>query len=184
MPVSLRAGAIADDDIARRRGDVAGNVLSAAGIEEAVWAFVVSVFCMRAFCRVSSFALVVAVFSLTTLNSLAGAQASAGKTIALTFDDLPVSTIGQDPSTAAQARAKEITTKILATLKKHNVPATGFVNEEKLNTPGARDARAGLLEDWLNAGMRLGNHGYSHLQFSTVSLAAYEDDFVRGDVIT
>jgi peptidoglycan/xylan/chitin deacetylase (PgdA/CDA1 family) len=32
--------------------------------------------------------------------------------------------------------------------------------------------------------MELGNHGYSHLQFSNVSLAAYEDDFVRGDVIT
>ncbi len=118
------------------------------------------------------------------LSSFAGAQASSGKTIALTFDDLPVSTIGQDPSAAAQTRAMEITTKILATLKKHNAPATGFVNEEKLNTPGARDARASLLENWLNAGMELGNHGYSHLQFSNVSLAAYEDDFVRGDVIT
>ena len=121
---------------------------------------------------------------MTALSSTAGAQAPAEKTIALTFDDLPVSTIGQDPSAAAQARAKEITTKILAALKKHNAPATGFVNEEKLNTPGARDARASLLQDWLNAGMKLGNHGYSHLEFSSVSLAAYEDDFVRGDVIT
>jgi peptidoglycan/xylan/chitin deacetylase (PgdA/CDA1 family) len=132
----------------------------------------------------SSVALVVLFSLITALTPFAGAQGSSGKTIALTFDDLPVSTIGQDPSPAAQTRASEITTKILATLKKHHAPATGFVNEEKLNTPGARDARASLLEDWLNAGMELGNHGYSHLQFSDVSLSAYEDDFVRGDVIT
>ena len=129
-------------------------------------------------------ALIAAALFMAAQSSIAGAQASARKTIALTFDDLPVSTIGQDPSAAAQTRAKEITTKILATLKKHNAPATGFVNEEKLNTPGARDSRASLLEDWLNAGMELGNHGYSHLEFSSVSLAAFEDDFVRGDVIT
>ncbi|HVJ09915.1 MAG TPA: polysaccharide deacetylase family protein [Acidisarcina sp.] len=111
-------------------------------------------------------------------------RAGAAKTIALSFDDLPVSTIGQDPSPAAQQRAQEITTKILATLKKHGAPAIGFVNEQKLNTPGARDARTSLLENWLRAGMLLGNHGYSHLAFGEVSLADYEDDFLRGDVIT
>jgi peptidoglycan-N-acetylglucosamine deacetylase len=146
--------------------------------------FVVAGSAMRStegFARVAVVGLVCVIAGLTPIAS---AQGSGGKTIALTFDDLPVSTIGQDPSPAAQLRAKKITTKILSTLKKHDAPATGFVNEEKLNTPGARDARASLLEDWLNAGMELGNHGYSHLEFSQVSLAAYEDDFVRGDVIT
>ena len=134
--------------------------------------------------RASSIGVVVLFSLFVAISPWARAQTPGDKTIALTFDDLPVSTIGQDPSPAAQARAKQITTKLLTTLKKHNAPATGFVNEEKLNVPGARDARASLLEDWLNAGMELGNHGYSHLQFSSVSLAAYEDDFVRGDVIT
>lgn len=162
---------------------MAGNILSARGVEQTMWAFVVRV-CIRSIAKASSAAIVLPVFFTTALSPFVGAQASPQKTIALTFDDLPVSTIGQDPSPAAQARAREITTKILTTLKKHSAPATGFVNEEKLNTPGARDARASLLEDWLNAGMGLGNHGYSHLQFSSVSLSAYEDDFVRGDVIT
>ena len=177
MPISLCAGAVADDDAARRRGDLAGNVLSAAGVEEAVRAFVVA--CLACdltgdLCKGLNIAVGVLCWLVYGgMSPMAGAQASARKTIALTFDDLPVSTIGQDPSAAAQTRAKEITTKILATLKKHNAPATGFVNEEKLNTPGARDARASLLEDWLNAGMGLGNHGYSHLEFSSVSLAAY-----------
>ena len=47
-------------------------------------------------------ALAAATLFMAAQSSIAGAQASAGKTIALTFDDLPVSTIGQDPSAAAK----------------------------------------------------------------------------------
>lgn len=115
--------------------------------------------------------------------SSAPAQTTA-KTIALTFDDLPVSTIGQDPQPEFTERAANITQKILSVLKKHNAPAAGFVNEMKLNTPGARDFYCGLLMDWLAAGHLLGNHGYSHLEFGQVTLQQYEDDFLRGDVIT
>jgi peptidoglycan/xylan/chitin deacetylase (PgdA/CDA1 family) len=84
---------------------------------------------------------------------------TAQKMIAFTFDDLPVSTIGQNPEPEFQRSAAEITAKILVTLKKHNIRATGFVNEMKLNTPGARDFYAGLLEDWLRNGHLLGHHG-------------------------
>lgn len=108
---------------------------------------------------------------------------TAEKTIAFTFDDLPVSTIGQNPEPEFQVQASQITAKMLAVLKKHNVRATGFVNEMKLNTPGARDFYSGLLEDWLRNGHLLGHHGYSHLQFGEVTLAAYEDDFLHGNVI-
>jgi peptidoglycan/xylan/chitin deacetylase (PgdA/CDA1 family) len=104
--------------------------------------------------------------------------------MALTFDDLPVSTIGQDPQPEFRERASSITEKILGVLKKHNAPATGFVNEMKLNTPGARDFYCGLLTDWLAAGHLLGNHGYSHLEFGEVTIEEYEEDFLRGDVIT
>jgi peptidoglycan/xylan/chitin deacetylase (PgdA/CDA1 family) len=116
-------------------------------------------------------------------SSSALAQTTA-KTIALTFDDLPVSTIGQDPQPEFRERASNITQKMLSVLKKHNAPAVGFVNEMKLNTPGARDFYCGLLTDWLAAGHLLGNHGYSHLEFGEVTLQQYEDDFLRGDVIT
>jgi peptidoglycan/xylan/chitin deacetylase (PgdA/CDA1 family) len=106
------------------------------------------------------------------------------RTIALTFDDLPVSTIGQNPQPEYEALASNITTKILSVLKNHNAPAIGFVNEVKLNTPGARDFYCGLLTNWLAAGELLGNHGYNHLEFGRVPLQQYEDDFLRGDVIT
>ena len=37
---------------------------------------------------------------------------------------------------------------------------------------------------WLQAGMELGNHTYSHPQLSEVDISKYEDDFVRGTTIT
>jgi peptidoglycan/xylan/chitin deacetylase (PgdA/CDA1 family) len=126
-------------------------------------------------------------FLLLALVLAASSSASAQtptKTIALTFDDLPVSTIGQDPQPEFRESASNITHKILDVLKKHNAPAAGFVNELKLNTPGARDFYCGLLTEWLAAGHLLGNHGYSHLEFGQVTIQEYEDDFLRGDVIT
>jgi peptidoglycan-N-acetylglucosamine deacetylase len=109
---------------------------------------------------------------------------TASKSIALTFDDLPVSEIGQDPQPEYTEKAATITKKILGVLHKHHAPAIGFVNEIKLNTPGARDFYCGLLMEWLAEGHLLGNHGYSHLEFAQTSLQSYEDDFLRGDVIT
>jgi peptidoglycan/xylan/chitin deacetylase (PgdA/CDA1 family) len=121
--------------------------------------------------------------SLLVVSRAALAQTDV-KAIALTFDDLPVSTIGQDPQPEFREQAAAITQTILGVLKKHNALAAGFVNEMKLNTPGARDFYCGLLMDWLAAGHLLGNHGYSHLEFGQVTIQQYEDDFLRGDVIT
>jgi peptidoglycan/xylan/chitin deacetylase (PgdA/CDA1 family) len=115
---------------------------------------------------------------------LFSAVASAQNQIAITMDDLPVASYSQNPQPDAVRAQQEITQKILATLRKHNAPSTGFVNEIKINTPGARDAYAALLQLWLDAGMDLGCHGYSHLYLSDVSLTAYEADFARGTVIT
>jgi peptidoglycan/xylan/chitin deacetylase (PgdA/CDA1 family) len=106
------------------------------------------------------------------------------KQIAITLDDLPVSTYSQTSDPAALAAQQQITHDILAALTKHHVPAIGFVNEVKMNTPGARDAYAAMLQAWLNAGMDLGCHGYSHLALSDTALPGYEADFDRGTVIT
>jgi peptidoglycan/xylan/chitin deacetylase (PgdA/CDA1 family) len=72
----------------------------------------------------------------------------------------------------------------LATLAAHHAAAIGFVNEIKLNVPNERDARAAVLQQWLAAGMELGNHTYSHPALSETETNKYEDDFVRGTVIT
>ena len=58
------------------------------------------------------------------------------------------------------------------------------MNEIKLNVDNERDARTAVLRQWLGAGMDLGNHTYSHPALSELETTKYEDDFVRGTVIT
>lgn len=111
------------------------------------------------------------------LAAAAAAPSHAGE-VALTFDDLPVA--GQTRSTAD---ADAITRKLLAGLRRHHLPATGFVNEIKLE--GAdRPARVALLARWLDAGMDLGNHGYSHLSLTSTPVEAYIVDVARGETVT
>jgi peptidoglycan/xylan/chitin deacetylase (PgdA/CDA1 family) len=118
------------------------------------------------------------------LLAVLSCTAYAQKQIVITLDDLPVAAYSQTPNPAAIQAQQQITRDILAALTKHHVPAIGFVNEVKMNTPGARDAYAAMLQAWLDAGMDLGCHGYQHLSLSDTSLADYEADFDRGTVIT
>src|SRR6266852_480137 len=64
------------------------------------------------------------------------------------------------------------------------VPAIGFVNEWKLQVSGERDARVELLQWWLDAGLTLGNHTYTHASLQTTPLDQYEDETIRGEVVT
>lgn len=99
--------------------------------------------------------------------------------IAVTIDDLPFVDHGLP---LADVRAK--TAALLAVLKARAVPAVGFVNEGKLQVKGERDARVALLEAWLDAGLELGNHTYSHADFQTTPLRAMEAEVTRGEVVT
>lgn len=108
-----------------------------------------------------------------------GAQtAQKHRTVALTFDDLPEALDGD------LARVKRNTPELLRTLKLHHAPAIGFVNEAKLHTPGETDERVAILKQWVDAGMVLGNHTYSHARLLTTPLAKYEEEVINGEVIT
>ncbi len=115
---------------------------------------------------------------------VAYAQNVSPRTIALTFDDLPFAVPGNDQASGKLADVQRANARILKVLAAHHAPAIGFVNEIKLNVDGERDARAAVLQQWLQAGMDLGNHTYSHPVLSQIETAKYEDDFVRGTVIT
>ena len=109
----------------------------------------------------------------------AAPNAAEHREVAVTFDDLPCP-YGRDDL----KRLTDITTHLLSSLKSNNVPAIGFVNENKLQGYGKLSERIGLLRMWLDAGMDLGNHTYSHVSSNGVSLASYEDNIVRGEAIT
>ena len=110
--------------------------------------------------------------------ALAFAAPAAADAVALTFDDLPV--FGTARPVAEQT---VITRKLLRGLVRHHLPATGFVNEINLEGPD-RPARVALLTAWLDAGMDLGNHTYSHVSLTTTPVADYIADAADGDAVT
>lgn len=102
--------------------------------------------------------------------------------VVITIDDLPV--ISVLPLTNAQRDS--ITTGILAATRKYRIPAIGFVNENKLLDPaGSVDsARVSLLRRWLDQGLELGNHTWSHPDLHLISLTEFEAEIVKGEPVT
>ncbi|HWW73772.1 MAG TPA: polysaccharide deacetylase family protein [Pyrinomonadaceae bacterium] len=103
--------------------------------------------------------------------------AATGRQVAVTFDDLP----------APQGDLEDmrrITARLLESVGRNKVPAVGFVNERKLYRRGEIDARTDLLRAWLDAGLELGNHTFSHISLHTAPLADYEEDVIRGETVT
>ena len=101
--------------------------------------------------------------------------------MAVTIDDLP--TVSVVPQSLEWA--DRVTRDLLAALRRHRVPAIGFVNEGKLYTEGALDSRrVALLQQWIDADLDLGNHGYSHLDLHAVPAERFTADIERGEPVT
>lgn len=104
--------------------------------------------------------------------------AAAQRRVAITIDDLPY--VSRDRSLAT---AKQGTTRLLRTLRDGQVPAIGFVNESNVHVPGERDVRTALLQQWIDAGMALGNHTFTHADFNRKSADWFADDVLHGEVL-
>ncbi|MGY2734829.1 polysaccharide deacetylase family protein [Sphingomonas sp. UYP23] len=100
------------------------------------------------------------------------------KGVAITVDDLPV--YGRF-WTAAEG--KDVTDRLLAGMQRNHWKATGFVNEIQLDAAD-RPTRIALLDAWLNAGMDLGNHTYSHPSLTKTPVEAYIADVARDETVT
>lgn len=111
------------------------------------------------------------------LLAIVTAQPRPARQIAVTFDDLP------SVPTYDVAQMREMTTKLLATLKRGKVPVIGFVNEGKLHKDELA-ARTEVLKLWINAGFELGNHTYSHLDMFTATPEKFQQDLTAGEPIT
>ena len=118
--------------------------------------------------------MVVAVFFVAAFAP--PALAREGK-VALTFDDLPGLSIVPD-----QDYVDHTNVMILRGLVRHRYPATGFVNEGKVDEL-QRDRQIANLTRWLDAGMALGNHTYSHDSPNTLGIVGYIADIERGESV-
>lgn len=113
--------------------------------------------------------------------SLAASEVDApSRQMALTFDDLPAQRAPGIPD----EQVETITRSLLQVLQQHQAPAVGFVNESKLyRNDQVVPERVALLESWLEAGMELGNHTYSHPDLHRIPLSEFEVDLLRGEEI-
>lgn len=98
----------------------------------------------------------------------APADADSGTPVAITIDDLPW--VGPLPPGWSRMDG---TVRILEALRRHDAPATGYVNCGRV-APGAP-----VLRRWLEAGHELGNHTAEHLDLNYADPAVWAADAER-----
>ena len=102
------------------------------------------------------------------------------KEICITLDDLPVVSYDFKDIKFQQS----IVQKLVKTFDSYNIPAIGFVNENKLYSRGKLNSeKVNLLKIWLNAGYELGNHTYSHKDYHKASYDEFTKDILDGEKV-
>ncbi|HEX5724308.1 MAG TPA: polysaccharide deacetylase family protein [Longimicrobiaceae bacterium] len=104
-------------------------------------------------------------------------EPAATRAVAVTFDDLPSSA----PYDLEVVR--DVNRKLLETIRAHRVPAVGFVVGRGAERAGERGARMEILRGWVDAGLELGSHTYSHMSVSQRPLEEVEADVVRNETV-
>jgi peptidoglycan/xylan/chitin deacetylase (PgdA/CDA1 family) len=116
----------------------------------------------------------VAVSAAVLLASCATPQQRVQPELAITIDDLPVH--GSYPPGVTPL---EVSEQMLAALKAAGVTDVyGFVNGAKVEDEPGTEA---VLSGWRSAGMKLGNHGWSHRNLSEMTVAEFEDELVKNE---
>ena len=102
---------------------------------------------------------------------------SQERRMCITVDDLTAVTYGLN-------NENKINSGLLTTFEKYDVPAIGYVNEGKLYRGDVLvQSRVDILERWLKAGLDLGNHTYSHVNYHRSTLEEFEADIKKGEEI-
>jgi len=100
------------------------------------------------------------------------------KMVAVTIDDLPFVRIGSMSKSMLELR----TVNLLNAMEMKQVPATGFVNMEKVFVEDQLDSlRFYLLKIWLDKGFDLGNHTFSHPDYNYVSYSYFINDIEKNE---
>jgi peptidoglycan/xylan/chitin deacetylase (PgdA/CDA1 family) len=122
------------------------------------------------------------ILTIAATLALALPAAAQNRAVAVTFDDLPYQAAGAalcDPRTAMA-----LTTDFLRMLKPLKTRATAFVNEEKVCEAQRQTLLPKIETAWLNAGIDLGNHTFSHLNIHNTTVEAWLADVDKGAIIT
>lgn len=115
-------------------------------------------------------------FSFLIITQITHAQ----KQLSITVDDLPFVSYGIN----TEEHLNALTQKLIDTFKAYDIPAIGYVNENKLYTGGSPNKiRVNLLDMWLANGYELGNHTYSHIDYHKTSFDDFSKDFLKGETI-
>jgi peptidoglycan/xylan/chitin deacetylase (PgdA/CDA1 family) len=99
--------------------------------------------------------------------------------VVITIDDGPATGATRDLQTF-----QRISRSLREAFTREEVPVIMFVNERQLHVDGERDARIAVVQEWLDAGLELGNHTYSHVNLGAVGGERFMDDIVKGEVIS
>lgn len=114
--------------------------------------------------------------------SLAAPATAQNRRVAVTFDDLPFQAAEEALCDPAQAMA--LTNAFVAMLAPLDTHATAFVNEGKVCDEQRRTLLPDLLTVWLDAGIGLGNHTFSHINIHRSTADDYLADLELGEDIT
>jgi peptidoglycan/xylan/chitin deacetylase (PgdA/CDA1 family) len=102
--------------------------------------------------------------------------------VAITIDDVPLGGgrwSGDSPEIVARINAR-----MLEALAAYDAPAIGFVTESRIHVRGEIDERMAILRSWAEAGFELGNHGFSHAGFQSTPFDEFQDEVIKGEVMT
>ena len=110
----------------------------------------------------------------------AGTFQAQSRSIAITIDDAP----HNGPISSLQ-ELSAMTKKFTGTLESQKIPAVVFVNEGQLYYSADEvEEKIAVLRSWVAAGLELGNHTFGHVGLKDTPLEAYQDDFIRGEVVS
>ena len=116
---------------------------------------------------------------IVLLAAITSLKVAAQKQVVITIDDL----ISNGPFKNL-AHIEHVNQQVLDTALKYNVPVIGFVNEAQVFRDYEETARKQILKDWLDAGMDLGNHTYSHPSLYNTPLEDFKEEVIKGGIFT
>jgi peptidoglycan/xylan/chitin deacetylase (PgdA/CDA1 family) len=98
--------------------------------------------------------------------------------VAVTFDDLPYQ--AADAALCDPVQMMRLTTEFVAMLEPLDTHGTAFVNEGKVCEPTRVSTLPTALNVWLDGGLDLGNHSFSHINIHRTTAEAYLADVDAG----